>query len=144
MYFDYRIIRLEDGILPRILTRIAPFITSIDSIASREIDLFKMVYKKNNESQLLLKEILEKTRFLLTDWYTRFTVYFVLIDFHRYPNGSEFESWEAKTDWRCVWLNTPRNDGKPRMLISNDSIYVPADFASFIERIKKVIFIYKN
>jgi hypothetical protein len=74
MFVDCRLRRLC-GDLPQILTRIAPLITSIDSIASSEMDLFKMIYKTNNtnrgnshESQLLMKEMLEKTRILSTDW----------------------------------------------------------------------------
>jgi hypothetical protein len=71
---------MDMDILPRVLTKIVPFITSIDSIESRspEIDLFKMVYNNNNtnlrhitESQLLLKEMMAKTRILViltTTW----------------------------------------------------------------------------
>jgi hypothetical protein len=46
-------------------------------------------------------------------------------------------------DWCCSWLYTPRDDGKPRMLKSNDSGYDPTDCASFIERIKEAYFVLK-
>jgi hypothetical protein len=65
---------IRPHILPRVLTKIAPFITSIDSIESRHIDLLSMVYTNNtnhgniNESQLLLKEMMAKTRILVTNW----------------------------------------------------------------------------
>jgi hypothetical protein len=57
--------------IPWLLAKIVPFITSIDSIASPEIDLFKMVYyndDETNKSLLLLKEMMEKTRILVTNW----------------------------------------------------------------------------
>jgi hypothetical protein len=74
--YDYKLRTLNENILSRVLTKIAPFITSIDSIESRspDIDLFKMAYNNNpslghiNESQLLLKEMMAKTRILLTRW----------------------------------------------------------------------------
>jgi hypothetical protein len=79
MCFDYTLRGSED--LPRALTKIAPFITSIDSIASPEIDLFRMVYnnndrKNNNESQLLLMEMMAKTRILWADWLCMFCYLF--------------------------------------------------------------------
>jgi hypothetical protein len=81
--------------LLRLLAKIVPFITSIDSIIFLQINLFKMVYNKNNNSnpgnshesllqwmwkmicinnnnktklQLLLKEMMVKTRILVIDW----------------------------------------------------------------------------
>jgi hypothetical protein len=57
--------------LPQALIKIAPFITSIDSIKLPEIELFKMVYNNNdetNKSQLLLMQMMAKTRILVTDW----------------------------------------------------------------------------
>jgi hypothetical protein len=77
MYFDYGLIRLGED-LPRVLAKMAPLITSIDSIASPKFDIFNMVYnywynnnddqEDNNKSQLLLKEMMAKTQIILTDW----------------------------------------------------------------------------
>jgi hypothetical protein len=63
----------DEDILSRVLAKILPFITSIDSLASPEIDLFKMAYNNNNQednnkSKLLLKEMMEKTRIILANW----------------------------------------------------------------------------
>jgi hypothetical protein len=70
--FDLGEEHIDMDILPRVLTKIAPFITSIDSIESGEIDIFEMVYYNTanlcHESQLLLKEMMTKTRILLTNW----------------------------------------------------------------------------
>jgi hypothetical protein len=55
--------------------------------------------------------------------------------------------WENQMDWRCSWLYTPRNDGKPRMLITYSkysTFNVIIDCASFIERFKKVILHFKS
>jgi hypothetical protein len=46
-------------------------------------------------------------------------------------------------DWCCSWLYSPREDGMPRTLITNDAIEEP-DCTYFIDRIKKVIFNLKN
>jgi hypothetical protein len=58
--------------IQRVLSKIAPLINSIDSIESREIDLFEMAYNTNHgishESQSLLMEIMAKTRILVTNW----------------------------------------------------------------------------
>jgi hypothetical protein len=77
--------------IPRALAKIAPFITSIDSMEFLEINLFKMVYNNNtnhgnsHESllqwiwkmicidnktklQLLLEEMMVKTRILVINW----------------------------------------------------------------------------
>jgi hypothetical protein len=58
-----------------LLIKIAPFITSIDSIEFRGVDLIEMAYNINNtnhgnshESQLLLEEMMAKTRILVTPW----------------------------------------------------------------------------
>jgi hypothetical protein len=90
MHLDYHLnsMRLEDQVLDvemeflrimtnlsRVLTKIAPFITSIDSIESRELDLLKIVYNNNtndgnsHEAQLLLKEMMAKTRILKISWF---------------------------------------------------------------------------
>jgi hypothetical protein len=61
----------ENEDLPQALIKIAPIITSIDSINSPQIDLLKMIYNNDDEaskSQLLLKEMMEKTRIMLIDW----------------------------------------------------------------------------
>jgi hypothetical protein len=131
----------DEDILSRVLTKIAPFITSINSIDSRSqgIDLFEMVYNNNNtnhESQLLLKEMMAKTRILFTKWLysTSFTKF--VHDIHRYNYGSE--SWVDQIDWCCSWLYTPRDDGKPRMLRFCDYVNGTTEFAAFfIEHIKK-------
>jgi hypothetical protein len=56
------------------------------------------------------------------------------------------DEWECrreyrdKIDWCFSWLYTPREDGRPRMLISDyHSIHVDA-FPSIIERFKEVIY----
>jgi hypothetical protein len=76
-YADYFSDSLDEQTLLRGLIHILPLISSIDSIQinSSEIDLFQMVYNKNNindgqshESQLLLKEMMTKTRIVLTNW----------------------------------------------------------------------------
>jgi hypothetical protein len=65
--------------ISRVITKIAPFITSIDSIESHAIDLLKMVYNNNtnpgnsHEAQLLLKKMLTKTRILVTRWFVLLT-----------------------------------------------------------------------
>jgi hypothetical protein len=80
IYIDYNEVEDEDEDLSRLeenileaLIKIAPFITSIDSITFPEIDLFEMVYYNDDEdevskSQLLLKEMMAKTRIVVTDW----------------------------------------------------------------------------
>jgi hypothetical protein len=75
MYFDSTLRRVNEDILRQDLTKIASVITSIDSIESRGIHLFKMVYNNNNtnhgngnsrESQHL-KEIMAKTRIFVNN-----------------------------------------------------------------------------
>jgi hypothetical protein len=46
-------------------------------------------------------------------------------------------------DWCFSWLYTPRNDGKPRMLISYEKFHKSTDCADFIESIKEAYFILK-
>jgi hypothetical protein len=78
MHIDYNL-TLDENIPPQVLTKIAPFITSIDSIDSMGINLFEMVYNNNtnlgisHESKLLLKEMMAKTRIISAIWYL-FTV----------------------------------------------------------------------
>jgi hypothetical protein len=70
MYIDHNYELDENEDLPRALTKIAPFITSIDSINTLGFNLFKIVYNNNdeaNKSQLRLKEMMAKTRILVTD-----------------------------------------------------------------------------
>jgi hypothetical protein len=70
--FEFDEDHIDMDILPLVLTKIAPFITSIDSIESGEIDIFEMVYNNTanhcHELELLLKEMMTKTRILLTNW----------------------------------------------------------------------------
>jgi hypothetical protein len=140
---------LEEHTLLRGLIHILPLISNINSIQiySSDIDLFHMVYNNNNanddsqshESQLLLKEMMAQARILLINWKSLLfcSWFFLILPLHRNPDHS---SWEDKIDWCCFWLNIPRNDGKPRMLKSDDSIYEQTDCAFFIERIKKAYF----
>jgi hypothetical protein len=73
MYFgNTRRVTPSGILLPRVLTKIVPFITSIDSIeCDWIIDLIEMVYTNNtnhgnsHESQLLLNEMMAKTRILV-------------------------------------------------------------------------------
>jgi hypothetical protein len=135
------------NILLRILTKIASVITSIDSIESREIDLFKLVYNNNinDGNSHELKEMMEKTRVILTDRLVVIhallsNLFMNLIDLHRYIICRYGCSLEDKMSWFCSWLYTLRNDAKPRKLRS----YINSTVcASFIERIKKANFILK-
>jgi hypothetical protein len=68
---DYYSSRLNEGDILPLLTKMAPSIASIDSIDSIKIDLIKLAYNNNNAvqgSSLLLKEMMEKTRILTTNW----------------------------------------------------------------------------
>jgi hypothetical protein len=76
MHIDYNFEILDEyeneDIIPQALIKIAPFITSIDSMTFPESDLLEMVYDNDDEdeadkSQLLLKEMMDKTRILSTD-----------------------------------------------------------------------------
>jgi hypothetical protein len=70
MYIDHNYELDENEDLPRALTKIAPFITSIDSINTLGFNLFKIVYNNNDEAnklQLRLKKMMAKTRILVTD-----------------------------------------------------------------------------
>jgi hypothetical protein len=70
MHIDCNIDILDDGDLPHALIKIAPFITSINSINLPEIDLFEMLdyyYNKDEENKSPLMEMMEKARILLTD-----------------------------------------------------------------------------
>jgi hypothetical protein len=74
------------------VAKIAPLITSIYSIDVGGQDLFEMAYNNNNnnindddvnrhESQLLLKEMMEKAKIVMTNWLvynTYFAVYLIL------------------------------------------------------------------
>jgi hypothetical protein len=146
------------------MPKIMPMISSINSINSHTIDLFKLVYKNNsnddndnsdneyysrsssNESQLLvLKQLMAKTRILLIDWldvrhnkqrcfnlidqafpclswapklYRNDQIFYGFIEFGFFFRSYCECPWEDKIDWCCQWLNSPREDGKPRMLIS--------------------------
>jgi hypothetical protein len=72
IYIDGNFVILDEyEDLPQALTKIAPFITSIDSIYTQgiDLDLLKMVYYNTNhgnntETQLLLMEMMAKTRIL--------------------------------------------------------------------------------
>jgi hypothetical protein len=67
---DYRIANE----IPRVLTKIAPFITSFESISlsinsPSVVDLFRVVNGwLTDYSRLLLIEMMAKTRCLVTDW----------------------------------------------------------------------------
>jgi hypothetical protein len=69
--------------LPRVLTKIAPFITSIDSLEFRGIDLMEMLYNYNNitndgnshEAQVVLKEMMTQTRILVINWLVVWLLY---------------------------------------------------------------------
>jgi hypothetical protein len=78
LYIDWNDTRFEEEMIQffllRVLTKIAPLITSIDTMHSLGLDLLKMAYNNNtndddgNESQLLLKEMMAQTRILVTSW----------------------------------------------------------------------------
>jgi hypothetical protein len=42
----------------------------------------------------------------------------------------------SSNDWYCEWLNSPREDGKPRLLVLH--VYDFRSISAFIEQIKKV------
>jgi hypothetical protein len=146
-------------ILPRLIL-IAPFITSIDSMDSGEVDLFRTIYNyadydyddnitipgKGHESQMLLMEMMAKTRIVLISWldFTRIFLFLFLIIIKLMSTGTSLASGKTggkKMDGFCSWLYTPRDDGKPRMLHSWSSFKKSTDCYSFIERIKKAYFI---
>jgi uncharacterized protein (UPF0254 family) len=75
--------------LLQVLAQIVPMISSIRLIKidspDPEIDLFKMVYDNNDtihgyshESQLLLKEMMAKTQFVIISWFILLFIFFML------------------------------------------------------------------
>jgi hypothetical protein len=119
------------------LKKVLPLISSIYSIYMD--DLFDWIYD-NDDKELnpLLKTMVAQTKILSISRWLDSCSHLIIFFIFRYTRSSTKCTWEDKMDWCCSWLYSPRDDGKPRTLISEFN--KETHCSSFIDRIKKVIF----
>jgi hypothetical protein len=120
----------EFNALLQFLPIFLPLVTSIDSIELDDRNMVARLIKKN-----FGREMMTAARVLIIRFagFLTYKIKIILIYSHVSSDSFDFGNWCRR------WLQTPREDNKPRVLIAaNNHLGTTARFTSFVKNIKKV------